>query len=88
VRSCRLYSDAEPINIGSGEDLTIAELARLVVEAVGFSGEIVFDASKPDGTPRKLLDGAKLRALGWRPRIGLREGIAGAYRAFLAETPA
>jgi GDP-L-fucose synthase len=85
VRVLNLYSDAEPINIGSGEDLTIAELARLVAEAVGFSGEIVCDASKPDGTPRKLMDGSKLRALGWRPRIALSEGIADAYRAFLAK---
>jgi GDP-L-fucose synthase len=84
VRVLQAYSDAEPINIGSGEDLPIAELARLVAEVVGFTGAIVLDASKPDGTPRKLLDGAKLRALGWRPRIGLREGIADAYRAFLA----
>jgi GDP-L-fucose synthase len=78
------YSDAEPINIGSGEDVTILELARLVAEVVGFAGEIVLDPSKPDGTPRKLMDGAKLKALGWRPRVGLREGIADAYRAFLA----
>jgi GDP-L-fucose synthase len=86
VRVLQVYADAEPINIGSGEDLTIAELARLVAEVVGFPGEIVWDASKPDGTPRKLMDGSKLSALGWRPRIGLREGIADAYRAFLAES--
>ena len=60
------------------------QLTRLVAEVVGFSGEIALDASKPDGTPRKLMDGSKLAALGWRPRIGLREGIADAYRAFLA----
>jgi GDP-L-fucose synthase len=86
VSVLKLYSDVEPINIGSGEDLSIAELARLVAEVVGFSGATVFDASKPDGTPRKLLNGEKLRALGWRPRIGLREGIADACRAFLAGT--
>jgi GDP-L-fucose synthase len=79
------YSEAEPINIGSGEDLTITELARLVSDVVGFSGEIVLDSSKPDGTPRKLMDSQKLTGLGWRPRIGLREGIADAYRAFLGE---
>jgi GDP-L-fucose synthase len=79
------YSDAEPINIGSGEDCTILELARVVAEVVGFAGEIALDRTKPDGTPRKLMDGAKLKALGWRPRIGLREGIADAYRAFLEE---
>jgi len=84
VRVLQGYSDEQPINIGSGEDRTIAEIAALVSEVVGFPGAIVFDASKPDGTPRKLLDQAKLRALGWRPRIGLREGIADAYRAFLA----
>jgi GDP-L-fucose synthase len=87
VSVLKLYSDVEPINVGSGEDLTIAELARVVAEVVGFPGATVFDASKPDGTPRKLLDGEKLRALGWRPRIGLREGIADAYRVFLAGTP-
>jgi GDP-L-fucose synthase len=79
------YSEDEHINVGSGEDLTILELARLVADVVGFSGEIVMDLSKPDGTPRKLMNGEKLRALGWRPRIALREGIADAYRAFLAE---
>jgi GDP-L-fucose synthase len=82
------YSDAEPINIGSGEDCTILELARVVAEVVGFTGEIVLDRTKPDGTPRKLMEGAKLKALGWRPRIGLREGIADAYRAFLGECSA
>jgi GDP-L-fucose synthase len=80
------YSEAEPINIGSGKDLTIADLARLVAQAVGFSGEVVMDPSKPDGTPRKLMSGDKLKALGWRPRIGLRQGVADAYRAFLAES--
>jgi GDP-L-fucose synthase len=78
------YSEAEHINIGSGDELTILELARLVADVVGFKGEIVLDPSKPDGTPRKLVDGTKLAALGWRPRIGLREGIGDAYRAFLA----
>jgi GDP-L-fucose synthase len=78
------YSEAEPINIGCGEDVTILELTRLVAEVVGFTGEIVLDPTKPNGTPRKLMDGSKLKALGWHPRIGLREGIADAYRAFLA----
>jgi GDP-L-fucose synthase len=80
------YSEAEPINVGSGEEVTILELARLVAGVVGFHGQIVLDPSKPDGTPRKLMDGSKLRALGWHPRISLREGVADAYRAFLAET--
>jgi GDP-L-fucose synthase len=81
----KFYSDDEHINVGSGEDLTILELARLVADVVGFSGEIVMDLSKPDGTPRKLMNGDKLRALGWRPRIALRDGIADAYLAFLAD---
>jgi GDP-L-fucose synthase len=79
------YSGLDPINVGCGEDFTILELARLVAEIVGFAGEIVLDPTKPDGTPRKLMEGTKLKALGWHPRIGLREGIADAYRAFLAE---
>ena len=73
------YSGAEHINVGFGEDLTIAELARTIAEVVGYSGEIVFDASRPDGTPRKLMDSSQLADLGWRPRIGLREGLADAY---------
>jgi GDP-L-fucose synthase len=80
----RAYSDEEHINIGSGEDLPIDELARIVANVVGFKGHIVYDLTKPDGTPRKLMDAIKMQALGWRPRIGLREGIAGAYRDFLA----
>jgi GDP-L-fucose synthase len=79
--------DPEPrplINIGTGEDLTIAELAELIAQVVGFHGRFVYDKSKPDGTPRKVLDVARLRALGWSPQIPLREGIADAYRDFLA----
>jgi len=75
--------DAEPIvNIGWGEDVTIAELATLVAEVVGFKGRIVFDPSKPDGTPRKLLDTTRLTDLGWRPKIALREGITQTYAWF------
>ena len=70
------------INIGAGKDLTIAELAALVAEAVGFEGRFVYDASKPDGTPRKLLDGSRLAALGWQPKVDLRRGIALAYQDF------
>ena len=72
------------INVGSGEDLTIRELAALVGEVVGFAGRIETDPSKPDGTPRKLMDDGRLRALGWKPRVPLREGLALAYRDFLA----
>jgi GDP-L-fucose synthase len=67
------------VNIGSGTDLTIRELAELVCDVVGFKGTLRFDASKPDGTPRKLLDTAKIAALGWKPRIALRAGIDLAY---------
>jgi GDP-L-fucose synthase len=72
------------INIGCGEDQTVAELARAVAAVVGFRGKLEFDTSKPDGTPRKVLDVTRLKALGWSPRIGLAEGIAAAYRDFLA----
>ncbi|MGI9257561.1 MAG: GDP-L-fucose synthase [Gammaproteobacteria bacterium] len=76
------YSDGELINVGWGEDITIRDLAELVSEVVGFSGELTFDASKPDGTPQKLLDISKIRALGWDPRIPLRDGIEATYRWF------
>jgi GDP-L-fucose synthase len=79
------YSGAQHVNVGSGEDLTILELARTVCEVVGYAGEIVCDPSKPDGTPRKLMSAEKLRAMGWRPKIGLREGIAGTYAWFLGQ---
>lgn len=80
----KTYSDFEHVNVGSGEDITILELAHLVCEVVGFTGEIHTDSTKPDGTMRKLMSGEKLRAMGWKPRIELREGIAGAYAAFQA----
>ena len=83
VHLMQVYSDELHINVGCGEDLTIAELARLVCRIVGYEGEIVCDPSKPDGTPRKLLDTERLQRLGWSPRIGLEKGIADAYRAFL-----
>ena len=73
------------MNVGCGEDVSIAELARIVKRVVGFEGEIAFDPSKPDGTPRKLLDVSKLLALGWRPRIGLEEGLRRAYGDFLVQ---
>jgi GDP-L-fucose synthase len=68
------------VNVGTGEDISIRELAELIREIVGFTGQIHFDAAKPDGTPRKLLDVSRLRSLGWRARISLREGIAATYR--------
>ena len=71
------------LNVGTGEDVSIAELARTVGEVVGFEGTIRFDASKPDGTPRKLLDVSRLHALGWQARVGLREGLEQTYRWFL-----
>jgi len=74
---------APMINIGAGKDLTIAELAVLIAEAVGYQGRFVYDASKPDGTPRKLLDSSRIMALGWKPAVDLRRGIALAYRDFL-----
>jgi GDP-L-fucose synthase len=77
------YSDDIHINIGSGEDLTILELTALACDVVGFKGAILKDETKPDGTPRKLMSADKLRALGWRPRIALREGVESTYRWFL-----
>jgi GDP-L-fucose synthase len=71
------------INVGFGQDMTIAEVARSIAEAVGFFGEIVFDTSKPDGAPRKLLDSQRMRALGWAPKIAFREGLRIAYEDFL-----
>ena len=79
------YSGRELVNIGTGEDVSIKELAELVKDVVGFEGELAFDTSKPDGTPRKLLDVTKLRSLGWRHKTELREGIALAYADFLSQ---
>ncbi|EDY43378.2 GDP-L-fucose synthetase [Streptomyces sp. SPB074] len=80
----RSYDGAEPVNVGCGEDLTIKELAETVRDVVGYEGRIAWDTSKPDGTPRKLLDISRLASLGWKPRVGLREGIAGTYQAWRA----
>lgn len=77
------YSDEGHINIGCGKDVSIRELAGLVADIVGFKGGFVFDSAKPDGTPRKLLDIGRLTALGWKPRISLRDGIELTYRWFL-----
>jgi GDP-L-fucose synthase len=84
VFALRRYSDQGWINVGTGEDVSIADFAKLVAQTVGYAGEVVFDASRPDGTPRKLLDTAKLKALGWSPKIALPEGLAITYRDFLA----
>jgi GDP-L-fucose synthase len=85
VHLMKTYSDQELVNIGTGEDITIAEFARVVAAAVGYTGGFSFDASKPDGTPRKLLDVSRLTGLGWRARISLQNGIKLAYQAFLNE---
>jgi GDP-L-fucose synthase len=77
------YDSPEIINVGCGEDISIRELAELICDVVGFKGKLAWDATKPDGTPRKLLDVTKLRELGWRPTIPLREGIARTYDWFL-----
>jgi GDP-L-fucose synthase len=75
----KTWSDEEPVNIGTGNDVTIAELARIIAEIIGFTGRFVYDSSKPDGAPRKLLDVSKLTALGWRPSINLETGIRQTY---------
>jgi GDP-L-fucose synthase len=83
VHLAKTYSGDEHVNVGSGSDVTIFELAEIVKEVVGFTGEIVRDTSKPDGTPRKLMSGDKLRELGWHPRVDLHQGIANSYQWFL-----
>lgn len=80
----KTYSDEAPVNVGSGAEVTIAELARLAAEVVGFHGEIAFDPSKPDGAPRRLMDSARLRGLGWAPSIPLKRGMEETYAWFLA----
>jgi len=80
----KTWSEDEPINIGTGTDVKIAELARMIADVVGFTGQFVYDNSKPDGTPRKLLDISKLTALGWRPRITLQAGIRQTYEWYRA----
>jgi GDP-L-fucose synthase len=77
------YDQAEPINVGTGEDISIADLAHLVAKATGYQGQVEFDTSKPDGTPRKLLDVSKLHALGWKSSISLHEGVQATYNWYL-----
>jgi GDP-L-fucose synthase len=86
VHLMKAYSSDELVNIGTGEDITIAEFVRVVAATVGYNGEISFDRSRPDGTPRKLLDVSRLASLGWRARTSLVDGIRSAYRAYLSES--
>ena len=86
IHLMKTYSSAELVNIGTGEDITIAEFARVVAATVGYTGTISFDTTRPDGTPRKLLDVSRLAALGWRARTSLSDGIKLAYQAYLSET--
>ncbi len=82
------YEGSDIVNIGYGSDISIADLSALVKQAAGYEGEIVYDCSKPDGTPRKLVDTGRITSLGWKPRIGLEEGIRDAYRWFLEHVEA
>ena len=81
------YDEPAPINIGSGEEVSIRELAELIAEVVNFKGTLAFDHSKPDGTPRKRLDTSRLTSAGWRARMGLRQGLALSYRAYVESEP-
>jgi GDP-L-fucose synthase len=87
VHLMKVYSGHDHVNVGSGTDVTIEELARTVMDVVGFDGVLTKDETKPDGTPRKLMSADRLRALGWTPSLGLREGLADAYRDYLSKTP-
>jgi GDP-L-fucose synthase len=86
VHLMKTYSDTEIVNIGTGEDVSIAEFAQLVAGIVGYTGKISYDTARPDGMPRKLLDVSRLTALGWRARTPLDEAIRLAYRAYLSES--
>jgi GDP-L-fucose synthase len=88
VHLMKTYSSPDLVNVGTGDDITIAEFARVVAATVGYRGEISFDTSRPDGTPRKLLDIGRLAKLGWRAKTSLEDGIRRAYAAFLAESQA
>ncbi|HCN91961.1 MAG: GDP-fucose synthetase [Hyphomonas sp.] len=83
IHLLKVYSGDDHVNVGSGEDMTIETLAHLIMDVVGFEGELVKDLSKPDGTPRKLMQADRLRELGWAPKIGLRKGLEDAYRWFV-----
>jgi len=84
VHLLKFYSGEEHVNVGTGEEVSIRDLAEIMCEVVGFDGELVFDASKPDGTPRKLMDSSRLSGLGWRPTTRLKDGIARTYEWYLA----
>ncbi len=88
VHLMRTYDEGEIVNIGVGEDISIADLARLIAEVVGYQGQLAFDLTRPDGTPRKLLDVSRLAGLGWRAKTELRAGIAATYQAASAELDA
>jgi GDP-L-fucose synthase len=83
----KTWSSPDLVNIGIGEDITIAEFARVVAATVGYRGEITFDTSRPDGTPRKLLDVERLAKLGWRARTSLEDGLKQAYQSYLTTLP-
>jgi GDP-L-fucose synthase len=85
LRLLDVYDEADHVNVGVGDDVTIAELAALTADVVGYSGDLEWDTSKPDGTPRKLLDVTRMKSLGWEPAIGLREGIESTYAGFAAD---
>ena len=86
VHLMKTYSGMDMVNIGTGEDISIADFARLVASVVGYAGAISYDASRPDGTPQKLLDVSRLEKLGWRARTSLQDGIRLAYQAYLSES--
>ena len=82
------YSDASHVNVGTGTDISIRDLAGLIARIAGYDGDITLDRTKPDGTPRKLMSGEKLHALGWQPKIGLEDGVAQVYRDHASARPA
>jgi GDP-L-fucose synthase len=86
VQLMQTYSSAEIVNIGTGRDIAITEFAEVVADVIGYNGRISFDPTRPDGTPRKLVDVGRLGGLGWTAKTGLREGLALAYQDFLAST--
>ena len=83
VHLMKVYSDEPHVNIGTGQDVSIAELARLICDVVGYTGRLEYDSSKPDGAPQKLLDVRRLRSLGWAPETPLRDGLVQTYNFYL-----